>query len=144
MKGHFKVQINDKNGRMLKLHSLIVSSWNELSEFPGTKYWWPSCMCDIFLASRNVPKPIKLSKMPNHVTNILSFWDILYFSSPEDFDEICGNQGSLNELKRDKVMGLSGPLLRFYLGASKWHYFIWKGWFFSRSFSCTYQCEGTN
>ena len=38
------------------LRSLIVASYNDVAEFPDTKYWWPSCMCDIFLASRNVPE----------------------------------------------------------------------------------------
>ena len=44
------------NRRLFQRSCSIASSCNDLAEFPDTKYWWPSCMCDIFLGSRNVLK----------------------------------------------------------------------------------------
>ena len=39
----------------------------DLAEFPESKYWWPSCMRDIFLVFRNVLKTSVLPECWNGV-----------------------------------------------------------------------------
>ena len=48
--------MKDINRRLFIERSLITSSCNDVTEFLDTKYWWPSCMCNVFLASSNVLK----------------------------------------------------------------------------------------